>query len=162
MSEFVSFIFFIELCTVGSICFYLLSKIYEEFTEADKNFSEHTTSKVPAYIYTPFKLDSDSCSYIGILVILDYETPVSIILSEIKLNVPDNRRIIMDNLLKQGLGKYRFMSFYLTGRKVNFLSVKEEYPEDNIIKQANNIWKEHKNILRGSIITPSIQKDLFE
>lgn len=125
MLEFLSFILYIGLCAICSIYFYILSKIYEELTEAEMEDPEqpNSLSKEPAYIYTPFNLDFYDCSYAGILTILDYETPIDAILSKIKLDVPDEEKIVMDNLIKQGLGKYRFMSFHLTGRKVNSLSL---------------------------------------
>ena len=103
--------------------------------------------------------------YIGIITVLDYETPVTTLLQNICLcNIENSKgkKVLIDLLIKSGDSKYRFMTFdFSTNGKISLSTGNYVIPSDEIIHKANLFWKNKREFLQGSIITPSIQEMLF-
>lgn len=103
--------------------------------------------------------------YIGIITVLDYEPPVISLLQNVcPCDTEDSKgkKVLVDLLIKSGSSKYRFMAFdFLTSGKISLSTGNYVIPSDEIIHQANLFWKNKRERLKGSIITPSIQEMLF-
>lgn len=103
--------------------------------------------------------------YLGIITVLDHEPPIKSLLQDVCFYNIENskgKKIVVDLLIKSGNSNYRFMTFdFLNNGKISFPTGTYFIPNNNIIQKANCFWKTKKELLKGSIITPLIQEELF-
>ena len=112
-------------------------------------------------VYTPI-VDKN---YIGILAILDYETSTRKCLSSIWVDTQNRieRKVIVDLALKVGVNKYRFVAYNVTdGGKILWNSGKYVTPCVDIVKLANSLIRQKRDILANSMLDNATQAILLK
>lgn len=91
-----------------------------------------------------------------IITLLDYQTQISKSLKSIRLSPDKTRKILIDTALCSGINEYRFIETTLNkDGTLNLNHYKHVTANDNMIKKANKILKDHPAFLKNSILPKS-------
>lgn len=104
-------------------------------------------------------------NYIGIITVLDYETSVRKCLSSILVDTQNRieRKVIVDLALKAGVNKYRFVAYDITADgKILWNNGKYVTPREDIVKLANSLIRQKRDILANSMLDNATQAILLK
>lgn len=102
--------------------------------------------------------------YLGIVTILDYEQPLQKILSNIDIckDIKNEKKILIDLVLKSGMNKYRFVEYNITNDgKIIESNFSYVAPNKSIVKLANSFIMKKREFLKYSVLSSSTKEKIL-